>query len=196
MAPEDIVNDETGRIVLYPNWASEPDVLFKQLIEDVVWKTRTIRLFGKTSTIPRQEAWVGDAGVQYKYSHQIYTTDPWPEVLEPIVNGLKEGVAPFNGALLNYYADGSDSMGWHSDDEPELGVNPSVAILSLGAQRDLRFRKKGNPKEAITVPLPKGSLLVMNGAIQHHWQHALPKRAKAAARISCTFRAVRMPFSP
>jgi len=92
--------------------------------------------------------------------------------------------------LLNYYRNGRDSNGWHSDDEPELGDNPVIASLSLGAPRDFQLRSKRDKSLKQTLSLEHGSLLVMRGTTQRCWQHQIPKRANAASRINLTFRTI------
>jgi alkylated DNA repair dioxygenase AlkB len=99
---------------------------------------------------------------------------------------------PLNGVLLNYYRDGNDSMGWHSDDEPELGRNPLVASLNLGGPRRFDLRRKGSGRIEHSLQLDSGSLLVMAGATQHYWQHQVAKTRKPVApRINLTFRLIR-----
>jgi alkylated DNA repair dioxygenase AlkB len=93
--------------------------------------------------------------------------------------------------LLNLYRDGRDGMGWHADDEPELGRNPVIASVSLGAERRFCLRHRRRRDLKIDLPLPHGSLLCMSGATQHHWLHALPKtRRPAGERINLTLRQV------
>ena len=102
---------------------------------------------------------------------------------------LKTG-KKFNSALLNYYRNGKDSMGWHADDEPELGKNPVIASVSLGAERKFQFKHKTIPKSLINITLSPGSLLIMQGATQHHWLHQVPKVKDAGERINITFRRI------
>lgn len=99
-----------------------------------------------------------------------------------------------NGVLLNYYRDGQDSMGWHSDDEPELGADPLLASLSLGATRRFDLRRKGQSRIEQSLPLDHGTLLVMRGPTQHYWQHRVAKtRSDCAPRLNLTFRLIRSP---
>src|SRR5262249_25374511 len=111
------------------------------------------------------------------------------DYLVPIRRRVEEAAqAPFNSLLLNFYRDGSDSIGWHSDAEPELGLNPIVPSISLGSSRRfiLRHKKK---KQRLTFDLGHGSLLIMAGTTQHHWLHAVPKTTDAVGqRINLTFR--------
>jgi alkylated DNA repair dioxygenase AlkB len=99
--------------------------------------------------------------------------------------------AEFNAVLLNLYRDGRDGMGWHADDEPELGRNPVIASVSLGATRRFCLRHRRRRDLKLDLPLPHGSLLLMAGATQHHWLHALPKTQRPVGeRINLTFRRV------
>ncbi|MEO8011625.1 MAG: alpha-ketoglutarate-dependent dioxygenase AlkB, partial [Dokdonella sp.] len=100
----------------------------------------------------------------------------------------------FNGVLANRYRDGQDSMGWHSDDERELGEQPLIASLSFGAVRRFRLRHKNSGAKPIAIELESGSLLVMAGATQQNYRHDLPKTARAVGeRINLTFRRIVTP---
>jgi alkylated DNA repair dioxygenase AlkB len=164
---------------------TEAAELYALLRAEVPWKQEVIR----GTPVPRLNAWFSDAGLRYAYSGLSHLGTGWPAWLLPIrlrVETASE--ADFNGLLLNRYRDGQDSIGFHTDAEPELGVNPVVATLSFGTARDfvLKHRKT---KETLTYPLGSGSLLVMGGASQHHWLHGIPKTdAAVGERISLTFR--------
>lgn len=187
-----LLNDETGFVRLYPDWISNADEIFAGLAEAIDWQSRTIRLFGKSHPIPRLERWVGETGVGYRYSGQDYVADGWPRLLVSLPAALLEQFGwHSNGALLNYYRTGQDSMGWHADDEPELGDNPNVGILSLGQARSFQLRRSADHRDKLSVELGSGSLVWMSGPTQVNWQHSLPKRANQGARISCTFRNIR-----
>lgn len=182
-----------NEISVYSGWLQDDPIdLFEALKNTVLWQSRQITLFGRAHTIPRLESFVGEQGVAYGYSAARYEANGWPVALQTSMVALSAqlGWQP-NAALLNYYRNGADSMGWHADDEPEMGREPTVAILSLGATRDLRFRRRDDHKTVLNAKLDAGSLLLMSGNIQHQWQHALPKRANAGERISCTFRKIR-----
>ncbi len=183
-----------AEVILYPEFFSseESSRLFTTLQNSVLWKQEAIKLYGKTIPTPRLTAWHGDLEIQYAYSNIIHLPEPWtPELLEikrriePICN------AQFNFVLLNFYREGRDSMSWHSDDEPELGVNPIIGSVSFGAARKFHFRHKFDASLRQSVNLTDGSLLVMGGAAQHFWRHQLPKTARPVApRINLTFRTV------
>jgi alkylated DNA repair dioxygenase AlkB len=184
-----LLDDQTGYLQVYRNWCPNAEAWLQDCVENLPWGQSRVRVYGKEHPIPRLEAWLGDAGVRYGYSGQVRVMNGWPEHWLALLGAVSEqsGCA-FNFALANWYRSGADRMGWHADNEPELGVNPTVAILSFGASRDLRLRRNDDHKDTITVPLNQGDLLVMSSAMQHHWQHSLPVRAKAGDRISLTFR--------
>lgn len=171
----------------------EAEPLLQQLSEQLSWRQDRIRLFGKEHAIPRLQLFMGEPGIRYRYSNLTLETVPW----HPAVKQLKELIEaesgfPFNAVLLNLYRNGQDSMGWHSDDEPEQGQNPVIASVSLGETRRFLLRRKDNHKTRYEIALPNGSLLLMAGALQHFWQHSVPRTQKPRQpRINLTFRHVR-----
>jgi alkylated DNA repair dioxygenase AlkB len=171
---------------------TEAAQLFDQLRRDVQWQQEEIVIFGQRRQVPRLVAWHGDAGASYVYSGTDHRPEPWTPVLARIRDRVQALTgAPFNAVLLNLYRDGRDGMGWHADDEPELGRDPVIASLSLGATRRFCLRHRRRKDLKLDLPLPHGSLLCMSGATQHHWVHALPKtRLPVAERINLTFRLV------
>lgn len=180
-------------ITYNPAWLppDEADALFSTLRTTIPWETHRIKLFGREIDSPRLSCWIGDPGTDYKYSGVRFAPHPWPEALLPIRERLvRELGVPFNSVLANLYRDGKDSMGWHSDNEPELGSEPVIASVSLGAER--RFAMKQRIAQAKTeLKLSNGSLLVMRGSTQRHWKHALPKAGKIRAeRLNLTFRRI------
>ena len=171
--------------------AAEAETLFAQLTTEVAWEQRAIRMFGQELPQPRLTAWHGDPAARYTYSGLTWEPQPWTPALLDLCQRIAAATAtPFNSVLLNYYRDGRDSMGWHSDDEPELGDAPAIASLSLGAMRRFRLRPRGGLAHLpLSLDLPSGSLLLMRGPTQHHWQHALPKTARPVGpRLNLTFR--------
>lgn len=183
------------------DFLAEPaaDVLLAELTATVPWRHEPIRLFGKEVLQPRLTAWYGDAGATYRYSGLTMQPLPWLPVLQQLRQQVESATgSPFNSVLLNLYRTGQDSMGYHADDEPELGPEPVIASLTLGATRT--FRLKPRPAafagaaplpEPLSVPLTSGSLLVMRGPTQHNWLHALPKTARPIGpRLNLTFRLV------
>ncbi len=167
--------------------------LFHELHSQTPWAQRHVKVYGQLYPEPRLTAWYGDAGKGYSYSGLTLEPLPWTPALLQIKARVDAAAGvTFNSVLLNLYRDGRDSNGWHQDNEPELGHNPVIASLSLGAVRRFQLRHKFNkdvPK--LELDLPPGSLLVMAGPTQHYWQHQIPKTAKpGAARINLTFRVI------
>lgn len=165
--------------------------LFSQLLAILCWRQEYLRLFGRTLPQPRLSAWYGDPGSRYHYSGLQLEPLPWNPVLLELRQQLHTILGQdFNSVLANLYRDGRDSMGWHSDDEPELGPEPVIASLSLGATRrfDLRHKRSG---ERYRLHPEDGSLLVMAGSLQQHWQHRIAKtRRPVGPRINLTFRRI------
>ncbi|SDK84874.1 DNA-N1-methyladenine dioxygenase [Franzmannia pantelleriensis] len=158
------------------------------------WQRPSLSLFGRHHPIPRRQVWMGDPEARYRYSGHDFMPEAWhPEVadLAERVNlalSAQGDIPRFNSVLLNRYASGEERMGWHSDDEPELGHAPLIAAISLGSERPLRFRWRDRRAPAFNVSLPHGSLLVMGAGVQHQLQHALLPRRGHGIRISLTFR--------
>lgn len=162
---------------------------YHKLLKTTDWQQESLLVYGKVHLAPRLSSWVGDQ--RYSYSNMTMQPSPWT----PLLLELKQQIElftghSFNSVLLNFYRDGQDSNGWHSDDEPELGRNPVIASLSLGAPRDFDLRYKPDHSVKHRLTLENGSLLLMKGATQHCWQHHIPKRAKADGRINLTFRTI------
>lgn len=175
-------------------WA-EPqlaDAWLAELIAQTPWEQPQITFYGRAVAVPRLVAWYGDPHARYRYSGLAHDPLPWTPLLAGIRERLAEELGrPVNGVLLNYYRDGQDAMGWHSDDERELGRDPLVASLSLGATRRFDLRRKGGSRIEHSIVLEHGSLLVMSGATQHHWQHQIARTRKVTApRINLTFRMI------
>jgi alkylated DNA repair dioxygenase AlkB len=172
--------------------ADEATRLFRELRTGVDWQQEEILIFGQRRLVPRLVAWHGDPGARYVYSGTEHRPLPWTPTLDHVRDRASALTgAAFNAVLLNLYRDGRDGMGWHADDEPELGCNPVIASVSLGAERRFCLRHRRRRDLKIDLPLPHGSLLCMSGATQHHWLHALPKtRRPSGERINLTLRQV------
>ncbi len=180
-------------LLLTPHFlpAAQATALLAHLTAAVAWEQRRIVLFGKTHPQPRRTAWYGDPEARYAYSGLAWEPRPWLPALADLRQRLEAACeAHFNSVLLNLYRDGRDSMGWHADDEPELGPAPTIASLSLGATRRFRLRPRpGTAGTAFGLDLPAGSLLLMRPPTQAEWQHALPKTARPVGpRLNLTFR--------
>lgn len=183
-------------VTLAPDWLGreEADALLARLIDELKWEVHRIRMFGRVVDSPRLSAWIGDDDATYRYSGTRFAPLPWTPVLAVLRDRVEVACdARFNSVLANLYRDGGDRMGWHSDDEPELGPEPLIASLSLGAERTFRFRSKAGG-EPVAIELPQGSLLRMAGATQRLYKHELPVRKRVAgSRINLTFRWIEGP---
>jgi len=168
---------------------SESFDLFKELFGTIPWEQDEVVLFGQRRILSRKMAWMGDGSFCYSYAGSSKTATPWtPAVLRIKERVEKRSAHHFNACLLNLYHNGMEGMGWHSDDEKTLGKNPVIASVSFGAERVFRLKHRIS-KEVVSVILEHGSLLVMKGATQHHWVHAMPKTKKIITpRINLTFR--------
>lgn len=169
----------------------EADRLFQSLLNHIPWQAASLSIAGNKHALPRLQCWMADEGRTYSYSGLKLTPQPWyPDVLRIKARLTQLCDHSFNSVLLNLYRDGADSVSWHADDEIELGTNPIVAAVSLGAERILEFKPKLNlkaPKKRIV--LGNGSILIMGKNLQNNWLHQLPKLSGyIAPRISLTFR--------
>ena len=160
----------------------------------VRWRQDHIQLYGRRVALPRLTAWYGEPGLRYVYSGIINETEPWDETLSGLARRAAEAAGThFNAVLLNLYRDGRDAVSWHSDDEAELGHEPVIGSLSLGAERvfQLRHRDRRNGVAREELRLRNGSLLVMRGSTQRLWQHRLPREARPCGpRINLSFRRI------
>ena len=163
------------------------DEVLDRLVAETAWRAESITLWGKQHLQPRLTAWHGDA----RYSYSGLDLEPIP--FTPLLLQVKAAVEgatghTFNSVLLNYYRDGRDSMGMHSDDEPELGANPVIASLSFGAARTFILRHK-HTRQTVKLALTSGSMLLMRGSTQHFWLHGINKSARQIGpRVNLTFR--------
>ena len=169
--------------------SADSNKLLKIFISKLPWESMIIKMFGKDAKIPRLQCWIGDEGCEYRYSGKQLNRQIWSQDLIMIRKKIyKELKIDFNSVLANYYRDGKDSMGWHSDDEKELGPDPTIASISFGSERDLVFRNKIT-KETIAIPQTNGCLILIDGETQKNWQHSIKKTQKVIGpRINLTFR--------
>jgi alkylated DNA repair dioxygenase AlkB len=178
----------------FPNFygADEADCLLERLRADTPWRQDSIRIAGIQRLQPRLSAWYGDTDAEYTYSGLHLVPLMWSAPLLDIKTRLEASCETrFNSVLLNYYRDQQDSMGWHSDDEAELGSTPIIASLTLGASREFAFKHKTRKELRYKIKLSHGSVLVMQGNTQTHWLHAIAKeKASVGPRINLTFRRI------
>lgn len=165
--------------------------LYNHLLTSLQWEQPTLTIAGKKHPIPRLQAWYGDAEAVYRYSGTTFVPTAWTPELSHLRHSLENLCgARFNSVLANWYRNGSDSMGFHADDEPELGRHPLIASLTLGGARRFVLKPyRGLNAESCSINLGNGDLLVMSGETQHYWRHGVPKTTKVVApRINLTFR--------
>ena len=186
---------EGGEILFMKNFLEleKANYYYEKLNASIQYKQEEIKCYGKIHPLQRKTAWYGDQGFNYSYSGINCNPIPWTtELLE-----LKENIEKylptenFNSVLLNLYRDGNDKVGWHSDDEKELGMNPTIASLSLGETRRFDLKHKENPDLKYKFELTPGSLIIMRGSLQHNWSHQIPVQKKVlGSRINLTFRTI------
>lgn len=162
------------------------------LLQEIPWKHDEVVMFGRHIITSRKVAWFGDRNFDYTYSGRTRTALEWTPDLRALKSLIEQKTgATYNSCLLNFYADGDQGMGWHSDDEKELSTNPNIASVSFGAIRRFDFRHKQS-REKISIMLEHSSLLVMRGTTQSCWQHQIPKSKKVTTpRVNLTFRLMR-----
>ena len=194
---QDAVNDISllnGKLVYFPQFfnTAESDGFMRLLKNTIAWKQESMKIYGREVLFPRLMAWHGDAASSYGFSGNIFTPEPWtPELLQILDRIMPVSGTAFNSVLLNFYRNGSDSMGWHADDEPELGAAPVIASVNFGAARRFQLRYKSDHSRKYELLLQHGSLLVMMGTLQEYWEHQVPKTSKiSAGRINLTFRSI------
>lgn len=187
-------NMPDAEIIYFPSFLSkeEADFLFQELLEKTPWQQDEITVYGKNHLQPRLTALYGNEGKPYSYSNITMHPHYWTLTLQKL-KSLVENISEtnFTTVLLNYYRDGKDSNGWHADNEKELGKNPVIASLSLGAERNFQLKHNFDASQKMNIVLENGSLLLMKGPTQHFWKHQVPKTAKPVGqRINLTFRTI------
>jgi len=174
--------------------SEESDRLMEALTSEVEWRQEPILIYGKKVMQPRLTAWYGDANASYRYSGIEMKPLPWIPSLALIRDRIRQQAGfEFNSVLLNQYRDGKDSMGWHRDNEPELGKDPVIASVSFGASRRFLFRRYRQNDQKMELTLDRGSLLIMKGETQTRWEHSIPKMLRVnEPRINLTFRLIQI----
>ena len=181
---------------------NEANALYENLLNELPWQSDIVTLFGKTHVTTRQIVWMGDHDVSYHYSGQTRRAIPWSKQMLHVKRHIEQQLSSiginvdFNSCLLNHYPSGTDGMGYHADDEKELGAQPIIASLSLGARRKFVFKHKTirqeNKPVKVELYLESGQLIVMHGDTQDFWKHTITKtKTVASGRISLTFRQIR-----
>ena len=183
-----------GEYLFLPDFFTklESDKYFQKLKNDIRWKQESMNMYGKQVMFPRLTAWYGDNDKPYSFSGITLSPHSWTKELSKIKDKIEPiAKTQFNSVLLNRYRDGNDSISWHTDAEKELGINPIIASVNFGATRKFQLRHI-KTKEKIEIELTHGSLLIMQGELQHFWQHQVPKTTqKVTERINLTFRVIK-----
>jgi alkylated DNA repair dioxygenase AlkB len=173
---------------------AQPDTeIAKRLVDEVPWRSEAVVMWGRKILQPRLIAWYGDPGRRYAYSGLELEPLPWTPLLYDIKTRVEAAAGvTFNSVLLNYYRDHRDSIGFHSDDEPELGAWPIIASLSLGEERTFVLKHKASKLvRPIRLRPASGSLLLMKGDTQRCWRHGIPKESRpCGSRVNLTFRQI------
>lgn len=167
--------------------------ILQKLRLDTPWRQEAVRIYGKMYDQPRLVAWYGDPGKQYTYSGISLTPLPWTHLLLTLRRCVEEVTdARFNSVFLNLYRDHRDSMGFHSDDERELGPEPCIASMSFGASREFVLKhKRRTDLQVVKIPLGEGTVLLMKGQTQRNWKHGILKQTKPCGpRVNLTFRTI------
>jgi alkylated DNA repair dioxygenase AlkB len=194
MGIEDRLDLPDPDVTFYPRFFSveESDRLLGELNRTTTWRQEEIETDDATIPLPRLTAWYGDPGHAYTYSKITMQPEPWTEPLQEIKTRIEVvSLTTFNSVLLNLYRDGRDSVGWHSDDEPELGEMPVIGSVSFGGTRSFVLRHKERKVPDLELTLTHGSYLLMKGTTQRFWKHRVPKTTDPVEpRINLTFRRV------
>ncbi|UFH35659.1 alpha-ketoglutarate-dependent dioxygenase AlkB family protein [Flavobacterium acetivorans] len=184
-----------AEIMYYPAFfdKKEADEIYEELMNSIPWQQDEITIYGKNHLQPRLTALYGNEGKSYSYSNIKMEPHPWNLLLQKIKLKIESTTGTtFTTVLLNHYRDGKDSNGWHADNEKELGINPVIASLSFGAERNFQLKHNSNKELRKSIILEHGSLLLMKGSTQHFWKHQIPKTAKPIGpRINLTFRFIK-----
>lgn len=185
---------QNGEYIYAPSFfnASKADYYFEKLKSEIDWKQEEMIMYGKRLKFPRLTAWYGDNDKPYSFSGITLNPKPWTNDLIDIKRKIEtECNVIFNSVLLNLYRNGKDSISWHTDAEKELGTNPVIASVNFGEARTFQLRHQ-TTKQKIEIELSHGSLLIMQGELQHYWQHQVPKTSKEIGqRINLTFRVIK-----
>lgn len=163
----------------------------QQIIDETKWEQSGYQAFGRWFSIPRQQAWIAEDALKYRYSDNLLANQPWTPLLLAIKQDIERYCATdFNSVLLTLYRHADDSVDWHSDDEQELGSDPIIASLSLGESRYFCFKQKQS-EQVQKILIEDGDLWLMQPDFQKDWSHAiLPEQGEKSLRLNLTFRKV------
>ena len=188
------LNLPNAKLEYVPHFLDEKDAnrYFEHFLKQIEWQQDDITVFGKTYAQPRLTALYGESEKPYSYSNITMVPKKFTDALKELKKRIENYSGhTFSSVLLNLYRDGNDSNGWHADNEKELGENPVIASLSLGAERKFNIKHRRLKEQRHQLILQHGSLFLMQGEMQHHWLHQIPKTKKMVGpRINLTFRKI------
>jgi alkylated DNA repair dioxygenase AlkB len=171
--------------------ATDCERIYQRLLREQNWPSNRYIVAGRQFTLPRLQTWHADPGIKYSYSNNLLETRAWTFLLSDIRAKVELCLDfSFNSVLVNWYRNGEDYVGWHADNEPELGEKPFIVSLTFGAERLFEFRHRKS-LECGQILLRSGTLLIMQPDFQHHWHHSVPiDKTVKEGRINLTFRKV------
>ncbi|MGO2340410.1 MAG: alpha-ketoglutarate-dependent dioxygenase AlkB family protein [Psychrobacter sp.] len=198
-APTDNLLPYNGKVNDLGMVIENTDEVYQALLTELPWQSDVVTLFGKTHITTRQIVWMGESNTTYQYSGQSHQAIAWSNTVFHMKQYVEQQLLSigidvhFNSCLLNYYPSGTDGMGYHADDEKELGTQPIIASLSLGATRKFVLKHK-KTQDKVELHLESGQLIVMHDDTQEYWKHTITKtKAVSTGRISLTFRQILSP---
>jgi len=171
--------------------AAECERIYSRLLNEQNWPDNRYVVAGRQFILPRLQTWHADPGIRYSYINNLLETRAWTPLLSDIRAKVESFLNySFNSVLVNLYRNGADYVGWHADNERELGEQPFIASLTFGAERQFEFRHKKSSASG-RISLQSGTLLIMQPNFQHHWLHSVPlDTGVTEGRINLTFRKV------
>lgn len=193
----DFIIDKANKLLVYLNQTyysqKNADIIFQKLLDQIVYDEGVeIKIFGKSIPIPRKQTAYGDPGTTYAFSGMTVEAKPWIPLLLKIKKSVEKYTKQkYNFCLINYYEDGNDYIGYHKDDEKDLGDKPCIASLSFGQERKFYFKSDNKDLDVVKTSLPHGSLCLMAHPTNKYWKHSVPKESIkkcSQPRINLTFR--------
>ena len=189
LLPYDGVVQDYG-IILTP---TQSEQYLQHFLTQLPWQADEVFLFGRRHITEGKVVWYCEQKYGEAYSGMLKQAQPWERAVWDLKQQIEALIGDrFNSCLVNLYPDGTQGMGWHSDDEAHLSDQRTqetvIASLSLGATRKFSFKHK-NSAAKVDLCLHSGQLIVMRGQTQRKWRHTLRKSPRVLQpRINLTFR--------
>jgi alkylated DNA repair dioxygenase AlkB len=190
-APIHLQLSDRSWLLHHPGWLTNADEALAALPGELTWKQEPVTMFGKATLQPRLTAVCGKSMVPSTRYTRANPDTPWTPTTTHILNRLTPELRTWkpNGLIANWYRDGGDAIGWHSDNEKALGPAPTVVSVSLGATRNFDLRRIAETTRLLRLELGHGDLLIMGPHVQHEFAHSIARtKTVTRARISLTFR--------